>query len=391
MIKTVAAKTADCDFLIVGGGMAGASVADALAVAAPSARVILLEREAAPGYHATGRSAALFLEGYKGPVIRALARASRRFLEAPPAGFCPHPLLTARGALHIAREDQRGQLERRLETLDVDTRALKLIDAAAARALVPVLRPEAVACALHEADATDVDVDALLQGFLRRFRSRGGAIVTDATVRRLERRRGRWRVDTSAERYTATTVINAAGAWADDVAAMAGVAALGLVPKRRTIIGFDAPAGMDCRSWPFAMGIDEDFYFKPDAGRIIASPCDETPTPACDAQPDEWDVAVAADRMQAATTLPVERIHHRWAGLRTFARDGVPVAGPDPDEPTFVWYAGQGGAGIITSAALGRLTAGVATGSGVPADIAAQGITAATVAPDRLRSAAASR
>ncbi|MBK8907092.1 MAG: FAD-binding oxidoreductase [Rhodospirillales bacterium] len=368
--------------------MGGASVADALVAAAPRARVVLLEREAAAGYHATGRSAALFLEGYKGPVIRALARASRRFFEAPPTGFCANPLLTPRGALYIAREDQRTEIERRRAAAGGETQAPTLIDGATARALVPVLRPEAVACALYEPDATDVDVDALLQGFLRRFRGLGGLMVTGATVRRLERRRGRWRVDTTAERYTATTVVNAAGAWADDVATMAGVAAIGLVPKRRTIISFDGPSEIDSRRWPFTIGVDEDLYFKPDAGRIIASPCDETPSPACDAQPDEWDVAVAADRVQTITTMHIQRIHHRWAGLRTFARDGVPVAGPDPDEPNFVWYAGQGGAGIITSAALGRMTAALATGAAVPADIAAQGVTAATLAPDRLRTSA---
>jgi D-arginine dehydrogenase len=380
------AMVENCDFLIVGGGIAGASAAFALAQAAPTARIVLVEREDAPGFHTTGRSVAMFLETYEGPLVRALTRASRRFLFEPPAGFSPVPLVQSRAVLHLARDEQRQRAETLYAACRDATQGLRLLDATEARTLQPALRPGFAACAILEPGAADIDVDALLQGYLRGFRGAGGHLVTGAQVRRLERRAGRWHAETSAGEFAASTVINAAGAWADAIAALAGIPPLGLTPKRRTVITFDPPGHCNVRGWPFTVDVDEQFYFKPDAGRILVSPCDETPSPPCDAQPEEWDAAVAVDRIEAATTLPVGTIAHKWAGLRSFFADRLPAVGPDPLDPGFFWLAGQGGFGILTSPALGRAAAALACGEPLPEGIAGAGVTAAALAPDRLRS-----
>ncbi len=375
----------ECDFLIIGGGIAGASAAFELGRRAPNARVVLLEREDAPGYHATGRSAALFLETYGGAVVRALARCSRPFLEAPPAGFAATPLLAPRGVLHIARDDQREAAERLFAECRPHTGDLRLIDGRAVAALQPVLRPGYAVCGVHEPGAMDMDVDALLQGFLRGFKARGGTLLNAAEARTIERHDGNWRVVTTQGTVRAATIVNAAGAWADQVAERAGLAPLGLVAKRRTAITVDPPPGTDMREWPMTVDADEAFYFKPEAGRVLVSPCDETPMPPCDAQADEWDVAVAADHLQTATTLTVSHIAHRWAGLRSFLADKAPAVGPDPAAPDFLWLAGQGGFGIETAPAMGRLAAAAALGADLPPDLAEEGLAWAVFDPSRFR------
>jgi D-arginine dehydrogenase len=229
----------------------------------------------------------------------------------------------------------------------------------------------------------DIDVGALHQGFLRGFKARGGRLMTGAGVWAIERRGESWRIQTAAGDLTAGTVVNAAGAWADEIAETAGIAPLGLVPRRRTVITFDPPGGIAVAHWPMTIDVDESVYFKPEAGRILASPCDETPMPPSDAQPDEWDVAVAVDRLQEATTLTVERIAHKWAGLRSFLADKLPAVGPDTAEPTFFWLAGQGGYGIKTAPALGRMAAALLTGREIPADLAELGLTAPALGPGR--------
>ncbi len=373
----------ECDFLIIGAGIAGASAAFEISGLAPKTRVILVEREDVPGYHATGRSAALFLETYGGTVVRALARSSRAFLQTPPSGFTDTPLLTPRGVLHIARDDQREAAERLFTECRPRARGLRLVDGAAALALQPALRPGYAVCAVHEPSAMDLDVDALHQGFLRGFKARGGDLLTAAEVQTIERHSEKWRVTTSKGEIGATTIINAAGAWADTVAERAGLDPLGLVAKRRTAITIDLPAGVDPHGWPMTVDVDEAFYFKPEAGRLLVSPCDETPMPPCDAQPDEWDVAVAADRLQTATTLPVFHITHKWAGLRTFLPDKAPAVGPDPAADNFLWLAGQGGFGIKTSPAMGRLTAALAVGADMPPDLTDEGLSWAALDPSR--------
>ena len=383
----------NCDFLIIGAGMAGASAAYELAGpnGAPGATVVILEREEFPGYHTTGRSAAVYTSSYGHPVIRALSAASRPFFDAPPAGFAEHPLMTPRGILFIGRTDQRATIE----TLYAECRGLapglRLIDSAEAEDLVPVLAPGYTDRGMFEPGAMDMDVDALLQGYLRGFKARGGAVVTNAEVQGLEPREGGgWRVQTRAGAFTAAMVINAAGAWADEVARLAGLAPLGLVAKRRTAVVFDPPAGVDCASWPLVIDADETFYFKPDAGRILASPGDETPTPPSDVQPEDIDVAVAVDRVERATTLKVASIGRKWAGLRSFFPDKVPAVGPDAADDRFFWLAGQGGYGIMSAAAMGRCAAALAAGHDLPADLRDLGLKRQDLAPARLTGGAGS-
>ena len=376
----------DCDFLVVGAGMAGASAAYELAGRAgpEGARVVILEREEVPAYHSTGRSAAIYTESYGHRVIRALTAASRPFFEHPPLGFAEHPLLAPRGVLHLGRSDQGAAVQELFAACRGLSLGLSLLDGTEARRLVPVLAPGYAAAAVFEPDARDMDVHAIHQGFVRGFKARGGTLVTDAEVQTLEHRKGRWRANTRAGSFTAGVVVNAAGGWADAVAEAAGLRPLGLVPKRRTMIVFDPPDGVDCADWPVTIDVDETFYFKPDAGRIMASPADETPIPPSDVQPEELDVAVTVDRIETATTLRVGTIPRKWAGLRSFFPDKVPAVGPHQDAPSFHWLAGQGGYGIMTAPAMGRWAAALAVGDGLPGDLRDLGLSFDDMVPARL-------
>ena len=368
------------DFLIVGSGVAGAGAAYALA---DGARVALLEREDAHGYHTTGRSAELYIETYGNALIRGLTRASRGFFEAPPDGFAGAPLLSPRGVLHIARRDQMAALR---ALADVQGDAVTALAREAVLEKVPRLRSGYVAAGLLEAAAMDIDVDALHQGLLRGARARGADVRTGCEVTAILRHGRAWRVTcASGETFEAAVLINAAGAWADHVAALAGARPVGLQPMRRTAVIVDAPADIDLRGWPAVIDVDEQFYFKPDAGRLLASPADETPSAPCDAAPDEMDVAVCIDRMQACADIPVRRIVRAWAGLRSFVADRSPVIGFDDAVPGFFWLAGQGGYGVQTAPAAARVAATLAAGEALPADIAAQGVTAEGLSPARLR------
>ncbi len=369
------------DVLIIGAGMAGASVAAQLAV---NRRVLLIEREGQPGYHSTGRSAALFSAIYGSEPVRALSRASRDYLFAPAAQFIDTPLVKQRGALYIATPEQRERLAAFARLPDVAP-GVRPITREAALALCPMLRPEQLDSAVLEPDAADVDVHGLHQGYLRQVRERGGELITDRDVQALEHKGGRWILTAGGETFAAPIVVNAAGAWADRVAALAGVAPIGLQPMRRTAVLVDPPQGMTIDEWPMVIDTDEQFYFKPDAGLLLLSPADETPMDPCDVQPDEWDVAVAVERVEAATTLQVRRVKHKWAGLRSFVADRTPVAGYDPDASGFFWLAGQGGYGIQTAPALARTAAALVLDHPVPAALAAHGVNAADLSPSRLR------
>ncbi|WP_029010005.1 NAD(P)/FAD-dependent oxidoreductase [Azospirillum halopraeferens] len=376
------------DFLVIGAGIAGASAGCELAA---FGRVVVLEREERAGYHSTGRSAALYTQTYGPPVVRALTVASRPFFDDPPAGFAGHPLLTPRGVLLVGRADQSAALDAAFAQARRLTPSVSRLDADETAARAPWLRPGYAAGAVAEPEAMDIDVHALHAGYLRRLKAHGGRLVTDAGVHALHRRAGQWEAETAAGRFAAPVVINAAGAWADRVAALAGARPLGVVPKRRTAVVFDPafPAGeagtmATIASWPMVVDVDERFYAKPDAGRLLASPADETPVEPCDVQPEEWDVAVAVERVEEAARFAVRRIAHRWAGLRSFVADKVPVAGFDPDADGFFWLAGQGGYGIQTAPALSRTAAALATGGAIPDDVAALGVTAGDLAPARL-------
>ena len=375
------------DAIVIGAGIAGASVAAELAA---SCHVLLLERESQPGYHTTGRSAALFTETYGSAVKRTLSHASKPFLQSPPAGFASVPLLTPRGTLLAATESQLPKLRQTADDCAALVGNLQWLTGDEVRTRVPCFTGDQIAAGLLEPDAMDIDVHALHHGYLRQLVARGGRLVNHAEVRSLQFTGGAWRVSTSAGEFSAERVVNAAGAWADEVGRLAGARPIGLVPKRRTAITFDPPTGVPSGVWPAVIDIDEQWYFKPDAGRLMASPADETPSPPCDAQPDEYDIAVLVDRLSRATTLQVPRIVSRWAGLRSFVADKLIVAGFDAQVPGFFWLAGQGGHGIQTAPAVSRLAAALFSGAPVPPELLDLGIDATTLAPDRPALATAS-
>ena len=369
------------DFLIIGGGIAAASVGHWLA---PHGSVVLLERESQPGYHSTGRSAALFMESYGTPQVRALTKASRAFFDHPPAGFTGHPLLSPRGALVVAAPGQEAQLEQWWEVLRSVTPRARRLDAAGACALVPVLRADKVAGAVFEPDAADMDVHAIHQGYLRGLRHAGGSVVCDAEVTSLEQRGDVWQVLAGGKLYEAPVVLNAAGAWADLIARMAGVAPLGLQPRRRSAFIFAPPPGMLAAQWPMTIGVGEDWYFKPDAGMLLGSPANADPVEPQDIQPEELDIALAIHRIEQMTTLTIRRPTRTWAGLRSFVADGDLVGGFDTAAPGFFWVAAQGGYGIQTSAAMGEACAALARGLPIPERIAGFGLNAVMLSPARL-------
>ncbi|MGF1475821.1 MAG: NAD(P)/FAD-dependent oxidoreductase [Geminicoccaceae bacterium] len=374
--------TEKVDIAIIGAGIAGASVAAELVA---HASVLLLEMETSPGYHTTGRSAAVFAETYGPAPIRSLTRASRGFFDNPPEGFSETPLLAPRGELLIARSDQMDALERMIDAVGSESEVRRL-SADQARERVPLLAKDYVAGAMYDPAARDIDVQALHQGFLRAFRAGGGVIATDREVLALEREGADWVITCREARYRAEKVVNAAGAWADKVGALAGARTIGLVPKRRTALIVASPDGADPDRWPVTIDVDEQFYLKPDAGRLLISPADETPTEPCDAQAEEMDLAICVDRIETAFDLQVKRIESKWAGLRSFVADKCPVVGYDQATSGFFWLAGQGGYGIQSAPALARLATALALDRATPQDILDQGLNPADLAPERLDS-----
>jgi D-arginine dehydrogenase len=371
--------TQTADVIVLGAGMAGASLAAELA---PHVDLLLIEVEDQPGRHATGRSAAMYFESYGNPTVRAMTRASRAFFEQPPDGFAEVPLLRRRDALLIADAPHQQQLDARLAAADAPA-CLRRIELAAALARVPILRAERLAGALLDTSGHDIDVAALHQGFLRQARRQGARRVLGAGQTALARAHGVWQVATRVGAFEAPLLVNACGAWADEVARAAGARLVGLQPMRRTAVTLPAPAGMDIRDWPLVVGADESYYFKPDAGQLLLSPANEDPMPPCDVAPEELDVALAVFRFEAATTHRVTRLNHRWAGLRSFVADRSPVAGFDDQAEGFFWLAGQGGYGIQMAPALARTAAALLLGKPLPADVAACGVSTADIAPVR--------
>lgn len=357
-----------CDFLVVGAGIAGASAAYELAT---EGKVVLLEREAHPGMHATGRSAAIFLETYGNATVRALTHCSRAFLERPPEGFTEVPLIQPRGALFISSQSNLPQLAEHFSAVSELVKTVSWLGPEQLHAMLPCLQKDLWVAGVFEPEAQDLDVNAIHQGYLRGFRRRGGEVAVDAGLETAHYAHGLWRVRTRAGEFEAPYLINAAGAWADDVARLAGVAPIGLQALRRTAVVLDAPAQSGAADWPYFGDIAESFYVKPESGRLLASPCDETPVLPCDAQPDEFDVATIVDRIETMTTLPVARISGKWAGLRTFTADRTPVAGHALDAPGFFWLAGQGGYGIQTAPAMARCCKALIVDKKLPADLIA--------------------
>jgi D-arginine dehydrogenase len=340
------------DILVIGGGIAGVSAA---ALFARRARTVLLERESALGYHSSGRSATFYHFGIGDDAVRGLTAASRFFFENPPAEHEGPPLWQAKSALFIATSEKMGELVALEAEMRHFSNTISRVGPAEMQAIVPALKvgDGGAVAGLLDAGGRKLDADLLLQANARMLRGAGGEIRFNAGVTSIARDGADWIVDTADERYRARTVVNAAGAWADELAVAAGVRPLGLMPLRRTIIGFDPPPGLDVSGWPFLKTVCEDgFYMLPDAGRLLASPMDVTPSPPCDVQPEDYEMALAAWRVEEATTLSVGRIAAKWAGLRSFVADKVPTAGFAPDAPGFFWLAGQGGYGLQTSPAM---------------------------------------
>jgi len=374
-----------CDVLVIGAGIAGASVAWELACAGQ--QVLLLEREAQPGYHTTGRSAALYSATYGTPAIQALTRASRAFYDAPPAGFADTPILAPRGVAYVAARHQQDLIQPAFEHAQARNPAVHRLDCAALLALLPCLKPDAVAGGVAEPDAADIDVHALHQGNLR---GRGARARCCAPMPRWWGWRAWAMVPTGRSRSPAArcctrAVVNAAGAWADEVARLAGVTPVGLEPRRRTAFTFSVPHGMDATHWPAAIGIAEDWYFKPDAGQLLGSPANADPVPPHDVVPEKLDVALGIHRIEEMTCFEIRRPTRTWAGLRSFVPDGDPVIGWDDAVPGFFWLAGQGGYGIQSAAGAARLARNLLLDEPLDARLEQEGLERQILGPERLR------
>lgn len=352
----------------------------AAAELASDASVTVLETEQQPGYHASGRSAAYFAAAYGKKIVRDVTACCETFLRNPPEGFTEVEIFRPRDCMFFGREDQMDTLQ----AMQQDNPRLQFIDSQAVCDRVPALSPDYIHGALWDKKGGDLEVDALLQGYFRQFRRRGGQFRPGHEVSQLERSRGSWTVTAGAEKFEAPVIVNAAGAWVGKIAELAGLDSLGLQPLRRTALTIDPPEGMDIRDWPEMVDADEAFYFKPDAGQLMISPADETPSPPCDAQPEDLDVAMGVYRFEQATGLDIRRVNHSWAGLRTFAPDRLFVAGFDPRTEGFCWLAGQGGFGVQSSPAMARLARYLVTGTKPEDEFSIVLDYVENLAPDRL-------
>ena len=339
-----------CDVVIVGGGAAGLSLGAALA---SHSRIVVLEREATCGYHATGRSAAIFVGSYGDSTVQELSALSRPWLESPPFEN-DTPVLKQRGLLHLVRSDAPDR-----PSNDKQMR----LSVAEAQALVPILRDGAFRHAWFEDDAADIDVHALMLGWQRQIRNEKGKVIVSSGVQTITRAGRNWEIVADDRRFNAPIVVNAAGAWADDLARRAGAKPLGLSPRRRTAVTIPSPEGYDPRGWPMTVDTGETVYFKPESGGLLVSPADETPSDPHDAFTDELDVATGIARFEALTVVSVRRITAEWAGLRTVSSDRRPVLGFDPALEGFFWLAGQGGFGIQTAFGMAEIAASLISGA----------------------------
>jgi len=355
----------DADFLIIGGGIAGVSAAARLSALGS---VIVLEAEEALAHHASGRSAALYEPRYGAPAVVGLSMASGAYFHAATG------VLSPRGLMVVAKADAKAAFD-----ADVAAMAFDPVSVAEARAIIPILNPDVIAHAAYADHAEDIDTDLLVQGFAREAKAQGARILTRARVSAIVKDGAGWRVDSSAGTFTAGMIVNAAGAWVDQVAAMAGVRPIGFTPYRRSMARIPAPGGHDVSRWPMLFGPGEDWYAKPDAGALIVSPAEEDLMEPHDAWADDMVLAEGLARYEEMVTEPVTRLLASWAGLRTFAPDRVLVIGQDMREPSFFWLAGQGGYGFQTCPAASQLAADLIGGRApeVDADLVA------ALSPDR--------
>ncbi|MGB8817668.1 MAG: FAD-binding oxidoreductase [Rhizobiaceae bacterium] len=368
------------DVAIIGGGIAGFSLAHALS---PHKSVVILESEDAFGYHATGRSAAEFAFRFQTPLVGKLAALSFPFLNSPPDGFCQTPLLKERGMMLIAPEEKQARLEEVYAHESIATDRLRRLTSQEVLARAPILNPAFFTSAFFDPDCWDIEVETLFQAYQRSAKAHGAIAHRKAELRHAHRSDGVWKLETGAGLFEAAMIVNASGAWADETAALCGAAPLGHTPLNRTVITVDLPHGIDWRSMPEVQEIDEDFYMKPDAGKLLLSPADENASAPCDAQPEEMGIAWAMHWVNEATTICANRPAHAWAGLRTYSPDRAPVIGFDVEVEGFFWLTGQGGFGIQTSPALSEFAAALVLGESPPEKFAAVGVTAAALSPLR--------
>ncbi len=363
-----------CDVIIIGAGIAGASLASELS---STHKVILLEREDQPGYHATGRSAAIFLPSYGPPAIQALTRASSDFFHAPPTGFCDVPLLSRRNTLMIAKPDDDTHIREALAA------GMHEISFSSALEQIPCLNSRIYKTALIDDETSDIDVDALLHAHLKKAKRGGVQLFRQAEVSKLKKSGPDWKVSAANQTFIAPVIINAAGAWADEIAKLANLADCSLQPKRRSAALIDISDHWDVSNWPLTVGAGNTFYFRAMGRKLMISPADETTVEPHDAWPDDLALAQAMELFQEATGYEVTHLEHTWAGLRTFAPDGDPVVGFDAGAEGFFWLAGQGGYGIQTSPALSRLAAALIRKQEIPDDIVKFGVNAEQLSPNR--------
>ncbi len=376
-VWNVAVMANHFDIIVIGAGIAGASVAAHLA---EHRTVAILDMEDRAGYHTTSRSAASFEPNYGPKPILALTRASRDFFMAPPEGFTDAALFTKRGSLVLEAEGQEQEAQNFLaKAVDIEERSEAEI-----RAMIPVLRKGYAKRGFLEAGTGALDVDLLHRGYLRLFKQRGGVLTLQAAATKVTKMGDNWQIETSQGEFTAKLIVNAAGAWGDQVAMLAGVKAVGLIPKRRSI-GVISVQDYDVMKWPFMVDCAESWYAVPQSGKLLVSSADATPVEPHDAYADDEAIAIGIDRLMQATTIDVQRLEHSWGGLRTFSQDGAPVVGFDPSTDGFFWLVGQGGYGIQSSPALSRAAAAMVLGEALPEDVIAAGLDINDIHPNRLR------
>lgn len=368
------------DYIIIGAGIAGASAAYELA---DEGTVILMEREDSLAYHSTGRSAAAFMETYGNRTVRGLTKGSRPFYSNPPLGFSETPLILDRGAIFLGTSEQKALIKQQFEEMSAYVDNLQLLDSTDIKQIVPIIDVDLFKTGIYEVDAKDLDSHAIHQGYLRGLKNKGGRLLKDCDVRSLKQCGDLWRVGTTAGEFTARIIVNAAGAWADEIAALAGIKPIVLEVKKRTVFFIDMDEHKSA-DWPYVGDISETFYFKPDAGKLFVSPCDEIPITPCDAKPTDLDVARAVTSLEIATDLEVKKVSHTMAGLRSFVADRTPVVGPDPENSSFIWLVGQGGYGFQTAPALARCCLSLVTGGEFPNYLTALGVTKQALSPERV-------
>lgn len=368
------------DFIIIGAGIAGASAAYELS---GEGTVLLLEREKWLAYHSSGRSAAVYMQTYGNRTVRGLTKGSLEFYSNPPADFSESPLLRSRGAVFLSTNEQNELIQQHYNDMKDYIEDLKLLNQDEISELIPIMNKDIFKAGIYEKSAMDMDANEIHQSYIRGMQRKGGRLITDCEVNSIAKKDSMWHVETTMGEFSAPVIVNAAGAWSDVVAKLAKIKPIGLEAKKRTVL-FVGMDGQDISNWPYVGDISETFYFKPDAGRLFVSPCDEIPITPCDAKPNELDVAVAVNTLEIATNLVVNDIESSMAGLRSFVADRTPVVGEEKEAENFFWLVGQGGYGFQTAPALARCCKAAVTRSDFPQDLIKLGVDKDGLSPDRV-------